>query len=149
MPRIPFLPWLKPGLANCITVVWIIRFGVKDAILFTLLRSWISGFYFGFSLLTLSLSLSGGIVATAAMGMAWNVLGKRGLLGTIGLSITGHFSITVLNCLLFISCLHIMLQFLPTSLYGSCIDSFWHIRWTDRSTGMEYPEPYGITRSDT
>lgn len=91
LPRIPFLPWLKPGLANCITVVWIIRFGVKDAILFTLLRSWISGFYFGFSLLTLSLSLSGGIVATAAMGMAWNVLGKRGLLGTIGLSITGAF----------------------------------------------------------
>lgn len=89
LPRIPFLPWLKPGLANCITVIWIIRYGVKDAILFTLLRSWISGFYFGFSLLTLALSLSGGIVATAAMGIAWNVLGKRGMLGTVGLSITG------------------------------------------------------------
>lgn len=91
LPRIPFLPWLKPGLANCITIVWIIRYGVKDAILFTLLRSWISGFYFGFSLLTLSLSLSGGIIATAAMGLAWNVLGKRGMLGTVGLSITGAF----------------------------------------------------------
>jgi uncharacterized membrane protein len=91
LPRIPFLPWLKPGLANCITVVWIIRYGVKDAILFTLLRSWISGFYFGFSLLTLTLSLSGGIVATVAMGLAWNALGKRGMLGTVGLSITGAF----------------------------------------------------------
>lgn len=91
IPRIPVLPWLKPGLANCITVVWIIRYGVKDAILFTLLRSWISGFYFGFSLLTLTLSLSGGIIATAAMGLAWNVLGKRGMLGTVGLSITGAF----------------------------------------------------------
>jgi len=91
LPRIPFLPWLKPGLANCITVVWIIRFGVKDAILFTLLRSWISGFYFGFSLLTLALSLSGGIIATVAMGIAWKVLGKKGMLGTVGLSITGAF----------------------------------------------------------
>lgn len=91
LPRIPFLPWLKPGLANCITVVWIIRYGVKDAILFTLLRSWISGFYFGFSLLTLALSLSGGIIATAVMGLAWNILGKRGMLGTIGLCITGAF----------------------------------------------------------
>lgn len=89
LPRIPFLPWLKPGLSNCITIVWIIRYGVKDAILFTLLRSWISGFYFGFSLITLSLSLSGGILATAAMGLAWNLLGKKGMLGTIGLSILG------------------------------------------------------------
>ncbi len=91
LPRIPFLPWLKPGLANCITIAWIIRYGVKDAILFTLLRSWISGFYFGFSFHTLSLSLSGGIMATAAMGLAWNVLGKREMLGTIGLSIAGAF----------------------------------------------------------
>lgn len=89
LPRLPFLPWLKPGLANCITIVWIIKYGVQDAILFTLLRSWISGFYFGFSLLTISLSLSGGILATAAMGIAWNLLGKKKLLGTIGLSIIG------------------------------------------------------------
>ncbi|HEX3020654.1 MAG TPA: Gx transporter family protein [Chitinispirillaceae bacterium] len=91
LPRIPFLPWLKPGLANCITIVWIIRYGAKDAILFTLLRSWISGFYFGFSFVTLTLSLSGGIIATAAMGLAWNILGKNGFLGTIGLSIIGAF----------------------------------------------------------
>lgn len=89
LPRIPFLPWLKPGLSNCITIVWIIRYGTKDALLFTLLRSWISGFYFGFSLITLSLSLSGGILATTAMGLAWNLLGKKGMLGTIGLSILG------------------------------------------------------------
>lgn len=89
LPRLPFLPWLKPGLANCITVAWLIRYGTKDALLFTLLRSWISGFYFGFSFVTLTLSLSGGVLATVTMGLAWKFLGKNGYLGTIGLCIIG------------------------------------------------------------
>ena len=89
IPRLPFLPWLKPGFANIITILWIAKFGVTDAMLYTVLRIWVSGFYFGFSLFTLSLSLTGGLLSTAAMSLLWVTLGKRGLAGTIGIAVTG------------------------------------------------------------
>jgi len=89
IPRLPFLPWLKPGFANIITILWIAKFGVTDAMLYTILRIWISGFYFGFSLFTLSISLTGGLLSTAAMSLLWITLGKRGLAGTIGIAVTG------------------------------------------------------------
>ena len=89
VPRIPFLPWLKPGLANCVTLVWIIRFGGRDALLFSFLRIWLVGFYFGFSFITLSLALSGGIMATCAMGVVWHLLGRRRIIGTVGTAIVG------------------------------------------------------------
>jgi heptaprenyl diphosphate synthase len=89
IPRIPFFPWLKPGLANCVTIVWIIEFGLIDAVLFSLLRIWIAGFYFGFSFYTLSLSLSGGICSTLVMGLVWTAFGKKGWLGTVGVGIIG------------------------------------------------------------
>src|SRR5271157_4784069 len=71
VPRLPFFPWLKPGLANVITIIWIV------------------GFYFGFSFLTMSLALSGGVLATCAMALAWRLTGKNRLLGTVGLGIIG------------------------------------------------------------
>jgi len=89
IPRIPLFPWLKPGLANCVTILWIIRYGTVDALLFTLLRIWTIGFYFGFSFLTLVLGLCGGILATLTMGLLWATLGRRGWLGIIGLGICG------------------------------------------------------------
>ncbi|HEX2959319.1 MAG TPA: Gx transporter family protein [Chitinispirillaceae bacterium] len=89
IPRIPLFPWFKPGFANIITIIWIIRFGTIDAVLYTILRSWISGFYFGFSLITLTLSVSGGIAATIAVGMLWKILGKNQILGSVGLAISG------------------------------------------------------------
>ena len=49
LPRIPFLPWVKPGLANCVTILWIIRYGAIDALFFSFLRIWMVGFYVGFS----------------------------------------------------------------------------------------------------
>ncbi len=89
IPRIPLLPWLKPGLANIVTVVWLVRFGTLDTLLFSVLRIWIVGFYFGFSILTLALGLSGAVAATLCMALAWNALGRRGLLGLIGLGMIG------------------------------------------------------------
>jgi heptaprenyl diphosphate synthase len=89
IPRLPFFPWLKPGLANIVTVLWIVEFGAVDAVLYSLLRTWIVGFYFGFSFLTIALAMSGGLCATIAMGIFWHYLGKNNLLGTIGLGIIG------------------------------------------------------------
>jgi heptaprenyl diphosphate synthase len=89
LPRIPFLPWLKPGLANCITLLWIIRYGTIDAVLFSFLRTWIISFYFGFSFITFILSTSGGIVATVTMGMCLKFTQNNKLFGTIGISMLG------------------------------------------------------------
>jgi heptaprenyl diphosphate synthase len=89
IPRLPFFPWLKPGLANIITILWIIEYGAVDAVLFSLLRTWIVGFYFGFSFLTISLAMSGGVLSTIAMGIFWSLLGKKKLLGTVGLGVIG------------------------------------------------------------
>ncbi len=89
IPRIPLFPWIKPGLANSITMLWIIRFGGRDALLFTLMRILITGFYFGFSFVTLALSVCGGVFATIAMGIVFEVLGKRGLIGVVGMAIIG------------------------------------------------------------
>jgi heptaprenyl diphosphate synthase len=88
-PRIPFLPWLKPGMANAVTIIWIIRWGAADALLFSMVRTWITSFYFGFSLVSLVLSMSGGLLAAAGMGVLWNLFGKRGWLGLAGLGIAG------------------------------------------------------------
>jgi len=89
IPRLPFLPWLKPGFANVITILWIIKFGFKDALLYTALRVWISGFYFGFSLFTFLLSLGGGFFSTAIMSLLWITLGKRKIIGTVGMAVLG------------------------------------------------------------
>jgi len=91
IPRVPFFPWLKPGFANIITIIWIIEFGVLDSLLYSLLRIWTVGFFFGFSFLTISLATSGGILSTLAMAITWNTLGKRGFLGCLGIGIIGAF----------------------------------------------------------
>lgn len=95
LPRIPFLPWLKPGLANCITLLWIVRYGTIDAVLFSFLRTWIISFYFGFSFITFMLSTSGGVVATLAMGICFKLSGNKAIFGTIGISMIGA---AVHNC---------------------------------------------------
>jgi heptaprenyl diphosphate synthase len=89
LPRIPLIPWLKPGLANIVTIAWVVQFGTVDALLFSLLRVWVVGFYFGFSILTLTLGLTGALAATIVMGTAWRVLGTRGWLGLAGLGVLG------------------------------------------------------------
>jgi uncharacterized membrane protein len=88
-PRIPFLPWLKPGLANAVTIVWIVRWGAADALLFSVLRAWLTSFYFGFSLVSLLLSMSGGVLAAAGMGLLWELFGRKRWLGFVGLGVAG------------------------------------------------------------
>ena len=89
IPRIPLFPWLKPGFSNAVTILWIIEYGTADALLFSFLRVWISGFYVGFSLFSLGLGLCGAACATLSMGLLWRCLGSRRWLGTVGLGICG------------------------------------------------------------
>ena len=89
IPRLPFFPWLKPGLANIVTMIWIIRYGTIDALVFSLIRSWIAGCYFGFSFVSLSLAVSGGVFSTLVMGVLWSMFGRRGMMGCIGIGVAG------------------------------------------------------------
>lgn len=140
IPRIPFLPWLKPGIANCITIIWIVRFGLTDALLYTILRVWLSSFYVGFSLVTMGLALSGGILSTLAMGLLCVPLRQRTrMVGTIGTAITGAFfhnigqliavyMLLVKNDILFYQVpFMIAASLLFGSLTGFLVPFFWNI----------------------
>lgn len=89
IPRIPLFPWLKPGLANIITIIWIIRYGYVESLLYALLRVWIVSFYFGFSFLTFSLGFSGAVFACTAMAVCWKLLGRKRIMGTVGIAVVG------------------------------------------------------------
>lgn len=88
-PRIPLFPWLKPGLANAVTIVWLLRYGYVDTVMFLFLRVWIVGFFFGFSFFTSVLGLSGGLAAATVMATMWRLLGQKGVVGLMGMSVTG------------------------------------------------------------
>jgi heptaprenyl diphosphate synthase len=91
IPRIPLFPWLKPGLANIITVIWIIKYGFIESLLYALLRIWIVSFYFGFSFVTFTLSFSGAVLSICTMTICWKLLGRHKILGAIGIAVIGAF----------------------------------------------------------
>jgi uncharacterized membrane protein len=89
IPRIPLFPWLKPGFSHVVTILWIIEFGTVDALLFSCVRVWISGYYLGFSFFSLGLALCGSVCATVGMGIAWRLSGRGARMGMTGLGIVG------------------------------------------------------------
>ena len=89
IPRIPLMPWLKIGLTNSITLLWIICFGFRDTIFFLFIRLWIISLYFGFSLITLILGFSGACASCLMMAVLWRLGGKYKIIGCIGISIGG------------------------------------------------------------
>jgi len=124
LPRIPVFPWLKPGLANIVTIIWILRWGAADALLFSVVRSWITSFYFGFSLVSLGLSLSGGLVSAAGMGALWLIFGRRGWLGLAGLGIAGavlHNTGQLCGVYLFIAATPVLWYQVPFMLSASLV----------------------------
>jgi len=84
------IPWLRLGLANIITLVSLMLYGFRTAMMVTLVRvvlaSIFSGTFLGPAFL---LSMGGGVCSTAAMGAAWAV--SRNLFGPVGLSLIGAF----------------------------------------------------------
>jgi heptaprenyl diphosphate synthase len=82
------IPWLKIGFANIITVITLLLYGIRAALMVTLIRvtlsSLITGTFLGPAFI---LSLGGGITSTFAMGLVFIAL--PGLFSTIGLSIIG------------------------------------------------------------
>ncbi|MGM0443143.1 MAG: Gx transporter family protein [Fibrobacterota bacterium] len=91
LPRIPLMPWLKPGLANMVGLVWLYRYGWREALLFGFLRIWVIAFFFGFSFVTFILSVTGMVVSVSLMAfLVW--AGRSWVFGTVGISVAGAFA---------------------------------------------------------
>ncbi len=84
------IPWMRFGLANVITVIALMLYGFRTAMLVTLVRVLLSSLLTGtFPGPAFILSLGGGVSSTLAMGLAAAV-GQR-LFSAVGLSIIGAF----------------------------------------------------------
>lgn len=85
----PF-PWLRFGLANIITLTALILYGMRAAIMVTLIRVILSSIFAGTFLgPAFMLSLGGGVASTLSMGLVLSVAPR--LFGVIGLSLIGAF----------------------------------------------------------
>ena len=120
-------PWIKPGLANIMTLLALVHFGMRDAFLVTVVRvilaSLFAGTFLGPSFL---LSLAGGLVATACMGLVFNQ--GRTWFSMLGISLVGAWAhvTTIFLCvgLFFIqakSFLALLPFFLIFSLVSGCL----------------------------
>jgi heptaprenyl diphosphate synthase len=82
------IPWLRLGLANIITVVALILYGFRTAIMVTLIRIILASIFTGTFLgPAFMLSFSGGVLSTAAMGAVYFL--TKNLFSAVGLSIIG------------------------------------------------------------
>ncbi len=86
----PF-PWVRIGLANIMTLLAILLFGLKSGVLLTILRVFITSLFFGtFLSPTFIISFSAGMCSTLAMGVAHASFQK--MLSPIGISVLGGFT---------------------------------------------------------
>jgi heptaprenyl diphosphate synthase len=82
------IPWLKFGLANIITLVALILYGFRTALMVTLIRVVLASIFIGTFLgPAFILSAGGGIASIAAMGISLRLF--RTLFGPVGLSLIG------------------------------------------------------------
>lgn len=85
------LPWLRLGLANIITLVTLILFGIKAGLFVTTIRVLVGSLITGSFLNPgFFLSLSGGVASTLAMGLMISLF--RNAFSPIGISLIGAFT---------------------------------------------------------
>ncbi len=84
------IPWLRLGLANIVTLVALVLFGFRTAMMVTMIRVILASLFMGTFLgPSFVMSFGGGLTSTAAMGLTYRM--SRGLFGPIGLSLIGAF----------------------------------------------------------
>jgi heptaprenyl diphosphate synthase len=82
------IPWLRLGLANIITLTALLLYGIRAAVMITLIRVILSSLFTGTFLgPAFILSLGGGITSTLAMGFILSMAPR--LFSTVGLSLIG------------------------------------------------------------
>jgi len=82
------IPWLKLGLANIITLVALILYGFRTALMVTLIRVVLASIFIGTFLgPAFILSTGGGLASVVAMGLSIKYFKK--FFGTVGISLIG------------------------------------------------------------
>jgi heptaprenyl diphosphate synthase len=82
------VPWLKLGLANIITLVSLILYGFRSALMITLIRVVLGSIFIGTFLgPAFILSTGGGLASVIAMALSLRFF--KNLFGTIGISLIG------------------------------------------------------------
>ncbi len=82
------VPWLKPGLSNIITLITLYLYGLRPALMVTLVRVLLGSLLLGTFLgPAFFLSLAGGVTSTLAMGAVFTFFPR--LFSLFGLSLTG------------------------------------------------------------
>lgn len=104
IPKIPILPWLKPGLINIVTIVWLLKYGYRETLLFGLMRLFLTSFFFGFSFFAACLAIGGMITSVTAMKTVL-LFNKRRIFGFVGIGFSGALfhnlgQLTVLSVML-------------------------------------------------
>ncbi len=82
------IPWFKPGLANIITLVALILYGFRTALMVTLIRVVLASIFLGTFLgPAFILSAGGGIASVVAMGLT--IKAFKNIFGAVGISLIG------------------------------------------------------------
>ena len=82
------IPWLKPGLANIITLVALVLYGFRTALFVTLIRVVLASIFIGTFLgPAFILSTGGGIASVIAMALSIKMF--KNLFGAVGISLIG------------------------------------------------------------
>ena len=82
------IPWLKLGLSNIITLVALVLYGFRTALVVTLIRVVLASIFIGTFLgPAFILSTGGGIASVIAMGLTIKLF--KNLFGTVGISLIG------------------------------------------------------------
>jgi heptaprenyl diphosphate synthase len=89
IPAPPFLPWLKPGLANSFTLAAIAMYGINGGLTITILRILIAGFLSGQPFTSILIGGSGGLASTLAMSSLYYIAARRNLVSLFGISMIG------------------------------------------------------------
>ena len=82
---IPRPPWLKLGLANVITLVALVMYGVRAALTVSCMRALLAGIFGALPMLPFSFSAA--VTSSLSMGILYRISSRR--LSIIGLSVSG------------------------------------------------------------
>ena len=120
------IPWLRLGLANIITLTTLLLYGIRAAIMVTLIRVILSSLFTGTFLgPAFILSLGGGITSTFAMSFVFSI--APNLFSIIGLSLIGalfhNIAQLFLAYFLFIQRIEAMLLISPLIIFFGAIDA--------------------------
>lgn len=90
LPALPMIPGAKIGLANIVTLIALLNFGFREALVVLLLRLLLGSLLSGsFMTITFFLSVSGGLMGFWFLNLTYHYLGSY--LSLIGISIMGAF----------------------------------------------------------